>query len=102
LVSLFSSLGGEVKKAEKSINKSSEALNKFIAKLEQRFAKLQSRLDISKKIADSQIDSSVDSVSEDIFTAQTIAEQAKAGDFSQVAEPENWLKKTFSSLFAKK
>lgn len=102
LVSLLSSLGGEVKKAEKSINKSSEALNKFIAKLEQRFAKLQSRLDISKQIADSQIDSSVDSVSEDIFTAQTIAEQAKAGDFSQVAEKENWLKATFSKLFAKR
>ncbi len=102
LVSLLSSLGGEVKKAEKSINKSSEGLNKFIAKLEQRFAKLQAKLDESKHMADYQLDSSVTSVSENIFTAQTIAEQAKEGDFSQVAEKESWLKTTFAKLFSKK
>jgi len=102
LVSLLSSLGGEVKKAEKSINKSSEGLNKFIAKLEQRFTKLQAKLDESKHMADYQLDSSVTSVSENIFTAQTIAEQAKEGDFSQVAEKESWLKTTFSKLFSKK
>lgn len=102
LVSLLSSLGGEVKKAEKSINKSTEALNKFIAKLEQRFAKLQAKLDASKQMADYQVDTSVAYVSENIFTAQTIAEQAKEGDFSQVAEKENWLKATFSKLFAKR
>lgn len=102
LVSLLSSLGGEVKKAEKSINKSSEGLNKFIAKLEQRFAKLQAKLDEFKHMADYQLDSSVTSVSENIFTAQTIAEQAKEGDFSQVAEKESWLKTTFAKLFSKK
>jgi len=102
LVSLLSSLGGEVKKAEKSINKSNEGLNKFVAKLEQRFAKLQAKLDKSKRQADHQIDSSVSLVSENISTAQIIAEEAKQGDFSQVAEPKNWLKKTFSRLFAKK
>ena len=102
LVSLISNLGGEVKKAEKIINKSTEVLNKFIAKIEKRFSKLEAKLNESKRMADYQIDSLVANIFENIFTAQTIAEEAKQGDFSKVLEPENWLKKTFSKLFAKK
>jgi hypothetical protein len=102
LVSLISNLGGEVKKAEKSINKSARALNKFLVGLEKRFSKLQSKLDAAKRLADNQVNGLAAHTSEKIFTAQTIAEQAKEGDFSQVAGSENWLKKTFSKLFAKR
>ncbi len=102
LVSKISGLDGEAVKAKKSIAKSAKALDKFIMGLEKRFSKLQSKLDEAKYFADYQVDGLAQYVSENIFTAQTIAEQAKEGDFSQVAEPETWLKKTFSKLFSKR
>lgn len=102
LISQLSVLGGEVKQAQLSIDVSFKNLNTFLTKLEERFFKLRSKLDESKRLADFGIDSTANHVSENIFTAQTIAQEAKEGDFSQVAESGNWFKKTFSKLFAKK
>lgn len=101
LIASFSGLSEEAKKAGKKIGKSQEALNKFATKLEQRFGKLRDKLGRAENGANQEIYKSSNSIFDKIYTAQTIAEEAKAGDFSKVSV-EDWLKKTFSKLFSRR
>ncbi len=89
-------------RVKKEISKSKEALEKFTNKLTDRFTKLNNRLNISKADANSEVYSTTNAIDNDLYVAQTIIDQAKEGDFSQVAGKENWLKATFSKLFSKK
>lgn len=101
LIASFSGLSEEAKKAEKKISKSQDALNKFATKLEKRFGKLRDKLGRAEENANKEVYKSSNSVFDKIYTAQTIAEEAKAGDFSKVSV-EDWVKKTFSNIFKKR
>ena len=88
----------EAKKAKAKIEKSAKALDKFKANLESTFAKLSAKLTVARGEARVSLDSKVDSVSKDIDTAKTIAQEAQAGNFQAQG---GWLKRTFKKLFSK-
>lgn len=90
------------KRVDREIFKSQTAVEKFTNKLMERFSKLKNKLETSRVDANQEVYSTVNAIDNNLYTAQTIIDQAKEGDFSQVAEKENWLKATFSKLFAKK
>lgn len=86
------------KKAGTKIEKSAKALEKFKAKLEGTFAKLNAKLTVARGEAYATVDSKVDSVSKDIDTAKTIAQEAQDGNFQAQG---GWLKRTFKRLFSR-
>lgn len=96
IVSAFASLTGQVGKAEKQIGKSAAALEKFKAGVEKRFGVLGAKLEKSKAAAQSEADNRYDNISDSIANAQSLAEGAKEGNFTE--SQENWFSKVWKKV----
>lgn len=93
---MYKGLPEKAMAVEARIAKSVVALEKFKTGLEKRFGKLNAKLDRSKENAQLEVDSRFDNISESISNAQKLADEAKQGDFSGVAE--SWFNRVWKKI----